>query len=187
MEDQSKFCTVPEAAEKFGVDRKTMYRWVKSGKIPSLVTPGGHHRILCSEIDSILEKNIFSKETPPRKKKILVVDDDEAVRKTMQNQLLRNNFIVETAKDGFQAGLKAGEMNPDLIVLDLMMEGIDGFEVCRTIKADRSLRHTKIIVLTGFGTPENREMALRQGADDFLNKRSPFKNILNRINALLTP
>ncbi len=77
------------------------------------------------------------------------------------------------------------EMKPALIILDLVMDGVDGFEVCRTIKAHSSLKHTKILILTGFDTPENRERAMREGADDYLGKGSALKEILNRVNSLL--
>lgn len=185
MVDRGKFCTVPEAAEKFGVDRRTMSRWISAGKIKALVTPGGHHRILRSEIDALLQQNGFLPIPPTKEKTILVVDDDESVRKTLKQRLIREKFVVETASDGFKAGLKAQDIKPDLIILDLMMQGIDGFEVCRTIKAHNSLKDTKILIMTGFDTPENRDRAIREGADDYLPKGTPFKSIFKHINTLL--
>lgn len=185
MKNENKFCTVPEAAKKFGVDRKTMYRWVTDGKINSIVTPGGHHRILCSEIDMLLEKNAFSKGTATRERSILVVDDDEAVRKTFQQKLTRENYSVETSSNGFEAGIKARDIKPDLIILDLMMEGGDGFDTCRVIKRDKLLKKSKILIITGYDTPENREKILQEGADDYMSKGVPFENILKRIHLLL--
>ena len=185
MEQRSKFYTVPEAADKFGVDRKTMYRWVTSGKIDSIVTPGGHHRILRSEIDTLLEMNGFSKSVHGKERVILVVDDDESVRETVTHRLVREGFAVETAADGFQAGMKARDMKPDLVILDLKMEGMDGFEVCRAIKTHESLTNTKVIIMTGFDTPENRERAEREGADHFVAKGGSLKGLVKTINDLL--
>ncbi len=185
MKNNSKFYTVPEAARKFGVDRRTMSGWVTSGKIKAIVTPGGHRRILRSTIDALLEQNGFSKAVPTETNRILIVDDDQSVLKTLKKILVRENFSVETESDGFQAGLKARDMNPDILILDLMMEGIDGFEVCRTIKADSYLKNTKILIMTGYDTPENREKALQEGADDFLSKSGSRKVLLEHINSLL--
>ena len=184
MKDKNEFISIPKAAEKCGVDRRTMWRWVKLKKIPSFVTVGGHHRILRSDIDALLEqsglKSAFSE-----KKSILVVDDDESVREILKERLTRKGYEVETAADGFSAGLKAREMTPDLMILDLIMEGMDGFEVCRTLKADSSLKDTRILIMTGFDTPENRERALREGADGYLPKGGSFETIFKHIDELL--
>ncbi|MCP3890506.1 MAG: response regulator, partial [Desulfobulbaceae bacterium] len=183
LANRKKFYTASEAAEEFGVDRRTISRWVTSGKIKAIITAGGHLRILRSEINALLDKNGFSK-CPPSARSILVVDDDESVRKTLSQRLARENFLVETASDGFNAGLKVRDTKPDLVILDLMMEGIDGFEVCRSIKSNDALKETKILIMTGYDTPENRERAIREGADDYLAKSGSFKNILKHINKL---
>lgn len=185
MSDRKKFYTASEAAEKFGVDRRTISRWVTSGKIKAVVTAGGHRRIPHKEVETLLDQNGFSEPTPSTPS-ILIVDDDRAVRRTMAQRLSREGFLVETAADGFKAGLKALEMHPDLIVLDLVMEGMDGFEVCRTIRANSAFNHTKIMILTGFGTPENRERAFRAGADDYHRKGGEPKDFLKAVKALLT-
>lgn len=185
MPDQNNFFSIPKAAEQCGVDRRTMWRWVKSGRVNSFVTPGGHHRILRSDIDSLLAKTGLPVTSPQDEKSILIVDDDESVRTTFQKRLIRKKFRVSTAADGFQAGLKVRDLKPDLIVLDLMMEGIDGFEVCRLIKEDPSLKDSKILVMTGFDTPENRKRALAEGADAYLPKSADFQTLLTHIQALL--
>ncbi len=162
-----------------------MWKWVKSEKIKAIVTPGGHHRIKRSEIDHLLAQNGFSKKTAMNNNTILVVDDDKTVRNTIKKYLVREKYTVVTAKDGFKAGMKVQKLKPDLVILDLMMEGIDGFEVCRTIKADQTLKDTRVLVMTGFDTPENRARALQEGADAYLPKGGDFKNLLKEIEALL--
>ena len=185
MVNRDKFYTASEAATKFGVDRRTISRWVASGKIKAVVTAGGHLRISRSEIDALLDKNGFPKYTPMQKT-ILIVDDEAPVRRTLKQRLIREGFTVETAPDGFNAGLKARDIKPKLIILDLIMDGIDGFEVCRTIKENNILKETKILIMTGFDTPENRERALREGADGYLPKGGSFKSILSCIHDLLS-
>lgn len=185
MAHENRFYTVPQAASQFGVSRSTMARWVATGKVKSVVTPGGHHRILRSEIHSLLTRNGFSDASARKTASILVVDDDRTVRNALKRRLTREGFAVKTAADGFTAGMKAREMNPDLIVLDLMMAGVDGFEVCRTIKADEALNQTKVLAMTGFDTPENRNRALKEGADGYLSKGSSFSELLRHIQVLL--
>lgn len=182
--NRKKYYTASETAKKFGVDRRTISRWLTSGKIKAMVTAGGHSRFLCAEVDALLDQNGFSKRAQPDKS-ILIVDDDPAVRKTMEKRLAREGFTVETAADGFKAGLKAKEMNPGLIILDLFMDGMDGFEVCRAIRSNSSFKNTKILILTGFDSPENRDRAIRAGADDYRRKGSEFNGILKSIKALL--
>jgi excisionase family DNA binding protein len=184
MADRTKFYTVSEAANHFGVDRRTISRWIKSGKIKAVVTPGGHHRILCQEIDHFLEQNGFLQKNVTGNT-ILVVDDDESVRETLKERLLREKLNVETASDGFKAGIKVRDVKPDLIILDLMMEGMDGFEVCRTIRGDSTLKKCKILLMTGFDTPENRDKAMREGVDEYSPKGVDFKILLEKISALL--
>jgi len=184
----SKYYTVPEAAKKFGVDRRTMSRWVADGKIQSIATPGGHHRIKRMEIERLLAQNGLKKQitiNTSQDKKILIVDDDDTFRKVLAQRLMRKKFNVKTASNGFQAGLRAKDFDPDLILLDIIMEGIDGFEVCQEIKADKTLVKSKIIIMSGFDTPGNREKSLQAGADLFLSKGKPFDEVLYNINKLL--
>lgn len=177
-----------KAAEICAITRWALWPYVKSGELKASRTPGGHYRVAKKDLNEF----ILHKEMKTRKEKgilaakILVVDDDESVRRILKEKLAREGFIVETAPDGFNAGLKTKEIKPTLIILDLMMNGIDGFEVCKTIKSNITLKRTKILIMTGFDTPENRERAKREGADGYLPKESSFKNILKCIHDLLS-
>jgi len=185
MSNPAKFYRASEAADRFGVDRRTINRWVKSGKIKAIVTPGGHSRIFSSELNDDIKKNIKFKPTSKAQTTILIVDDEASVRNTLKQKLTRRGYVVETASDGFKAGLKARDSKPDLIILDLMMSGIDGFEVCKTIKSNNLLKNTKILIMTGFDNSKNRERANREGADDYLVKGVDFSIVLKRIKDLL--
>ena len=185
MDQSNDYYSIPEAAKRFGVNRATMWKWVKSEKVKAIVTPGGHHRITHREIDRLLGQGRASTKAS-QGKTILVVDDDKIVRTTLKRYLVREKFRVETAPDGFVAGMKVQALKPDLVILDIMMAGMDGFEVCRTIKADDFLKNTRVIIMTGFDTPENRARALREGADAYLPKSGDFKQVINQIRDLLT-
>jgi excisionase family DNA binding protein len=185
MEVTKRFCSIPEAARICGVSRTTMWNWVKCGHIDAFVTPGGHHRLSREEIDRIVsERNTQSK--PVSVKTVLIVDDDPGFRKTLKERLSRAGYVAEIARDGFEAGLKVREIRPDLVVLDLFMPGMDGFEVCRKIKQNEELKKIKILAVTGYGTPEIAERILRLGADAYQPKSTEPKNLMRLIRNVLS-
>ena len=106
-------------------------------------------------------------------KQILVVDDDPAVRKLLEGYLADHGFRVLSAESGAGMTQKLAKHSVDLVILDLMMPNIDGFKVCQKIKSTRQTRHIKILVLTGYASPENIQKALECGADLCMAK--PFK------------
>jgi len=186
MTDLSKYYSIPQAAKVCGVDRTTMWNWVKAGNVEAFVTPGGHHRILHTTIDKLLLSKPLPVANSSPEKTILIVDDDPMVRDTFVKRLERAGFRVETASDGFQAGFKVFQVKPDLVVLDLFMNGVDGFEVCRTIKQNPELQSIIVLVMTGHDTPENKSRTLKEGADGYLPKTVSFKTVLKHINSYLS-
>ncbi|MEE4357908.1 MAG: response regulator [Desulfococcaceae bacterium] len=181
MNEPEKYYSIPEAAKICGVSRTSMWNWVKSGHIEAFVTPGGHHRILQKDIDRILKENKTSAAEP---KKILIVDDDPKFVKFLKIRLERYHLHVETTGDGFEAGMKILQLRPDLVVLDLFMPGIDGFDVCRKIRKNSELKNTRVLAVTGFDTPENRRQILETGADDYLSKSEDPAVLIQRIRYL---
>jgi len=185
MNDTRKYVSIPEAAKMCGVGRTTMWKWVKSGDMNAMVTPGGHHRILSEDIERFIQTHAMPIFDDTRRKTILIVDDDPAVRSFLKKRLTREGWHAETAADGFQAGVKLSTLRPDLVILDLVMPGMDGFEVCSLIKRDRSLNHTKILALTGHHTSENKGRIMAAGADDCLSKSDDNASLMSRILELL--
>jgi CheY-like chemotaxis protein len=179
--------TIPQAADFCFVTRMTMWRWVKSGLLKVSVTPGGHHRILNEDLESFLIQNEMSplaqKHFP--RNKILIVDDDPVVRKALDQLVSAHKYETQTAGDGLEAGVKVMQFKPDLIILDLVMPRMDGFEACKYLKRDPTIPHTKILVLTGYDTEENREQAVAAGADDFLAKPVEEGTLIRHIERLL--
>lgn len=107
-------------------------------------------------------------------KSVLIVDDDEKLIKMLGFLFMSKGFNVEKATDGQEAIDLLKNLKPDVIILDLMMPGIDGFEVCRIIKEDPFLKDTPIIVLSALSLSENREKLSALGAYDYFEK--PFKS-----------
>ncbi|MBT3190770.1 MAG: response regulator [Anaerolineae bacterium] len=106
------------------------------------------------------------------KKAILIVDDEYAGRQTLESVLEGEGYRLEMAENGYQALEKASTLKPDLILLDVMMPGMTGYEVCERIREDKSIAEIPIIILTALDDHKSMLMALKSGADDFLSK--PF-------------
>ncbi|MBW1775275.1 MAG: response regulator [Deltaproteobacteria bacterium] len=118
-------------------------------------------------------------------KKILIVDDDPQILDLLTKMLSNNNYQTEVASDGFEAGLKVVEFKPSLIILDLIMPGMDGFEVCRKIKEGPDTSYIKILAITGYDTKENREKIMNAGADGYLAKPVEKDVLLRHVEDLL--
>jgi len=113
---------------------------------------------------------------------ILVVDDDPEIVSFLKRGLTYEGYTVDTASDGAEALAKVREREPDLVVLDIMMPGIDGIEVSRRLRQGGEV---PIIMLTAKGTITDRVAGLDSGADDYLVKPFSFDELLARIRALL--
>ena len=104
------------------------------------------------------------------KKNILLVEDDKFLSEMYVNKLASSDFEVELASDGREAMAKAKEVKPDLILLDIVLPKMDGFEVLQELKQDDSLRGVPVIVLTNLGQKEEVEKGLKLGATDYIIK-----------------
>jgi len=103
---------------------------------------------------------------------VLIVDDNPRGRKTLQTLLLDQGYNLVFANDGPEALVKAAELRPDVILLDVMMPNMDGFEVCQRLRADPSLAEVPVIMVTALDDRDSRLQGLEAGADDFVSK--PF-------------
>ncbi|OXM88102.1 response regulator transcription factor [Paenibacillus rigui] len=113
---------------------------------------------------------------------ILVVDDEERIRRLLRMYLEKENFTIEEAEDGESALKMAMETDYDLILLDLMLPGIDGNEVCLRLRQSKS---TPIIMLTAKGEETNRVQGFEMGADDYVVKPFSPREVIYRVKAIL--
>ncbi len=181
------FYTAPEAAKICSVSRTTMWRWVKHGEIKGFRTPRGIHKIRKKDLESFIRKKMKHLQVDRlfQAKKILIVDDDKAIVEVLSQMLSFNGYQIEKAFDGFEAGVKITLFKPDLMILNLYMSGIDGFDVCRQIKSNPDTLHIKIMALTGFDTPENKNRIMKAGADGFLAKQVDKDELMQKIEDIL--
>lgn len=115
-------------------------------------------------------------------RRVLVVEDDATVREVVGTYLEAAGFIVEVATDGFAALDTIAERAPDLVVLDRMLPGIDGAEVCRRIRETEDI---PVILLTALGAPEDRVGGLEAGADDYVTKPFSPRELVLRVQAVM--
>jgi CheY-like chemotaxis protein len=116
---------------------------------------------------------------------ILVVEDNEPSRDVLSRRLERRGYRVLSAANGLQAVSVAHEAQPDLILMDLGLPGIDGFEATNRLKHDAATQHIPIIVLSAHAMTNDRDMALAAGCDDFDTKPVRFQQLLEKIESLL--
>jgi putative two-component system response regulator len=117
--------------------------------------------------------------------KILIVDDESAARSALNTLLRREGYEVRDVNDGPSALLECAKFRPDLILLDILMPGMNGFEVCRRIKTTPETRLTPVVLITGLSATEDRIEGINAGADDFLSKPIDFNELLARTRSLL--
>jgi DNA-binding response OmpR family regulator len=118
----------------------------------------------------------------PETGRILVVDDDPTVAEVVARYLIRDGHQVDCVADGPTALMKAAEIEPDLVVLDLMLPGIDGLEVCRRL---RERRPVPIVMLTALGEETDRLIGLETGADDYVTKPFSPRELALRVRSVL--
>ena len=119
------------------------------------------------------------------KEHILVIEDEPDIAELIEFNLKNNNYRTSIANDGETGLERARENNPDLILLDLMLPGIHGVDICHILKSDSITKDTAVIMLTALGQEDNIVKGLEAGADDYITKPFSLKVLLARIEAVL--
>jgi len=117
--------------------------------------------------------------------RLLIVDDVAPNARLLEARLAAEYYVVATAQSGPEALLLAASWRPDTILLKVVMPGMDGFEVCRRLKADSATSHVPVVMVTALGEPAERMRGLDAGADDFLTKPVEFDTLLARVRGLV--
>jgi chemosensory pili system protein ChpA (sensor histidine kinase/response regulator) len=115
----------------------------------------------------------------------MVVDDSITMRKVTSRVLESHNFAVMTAKDGVDATEQMRDRIPDLLLLDIEMPRMDGYEVAEYVRADSRLRHIPIVMITSRSGQKHRERATRAGANAYLTKPYKESELVSQVNQLL--
>jgi excisionase family DNA binding protein len=183
----TKMMSTIDIGKLIGVHPGTVVRWIEKNGLKSYKTVGGHNRV---RFDDLLEY-VREHDLPfPRdllqveKTKVLIVDNDESVLNVLAESLSRSEdeFTVETATDGFQAGQIMERLHPDVVVLDIFLPGLDGFQVCKMMKDGHP--DIRIIAITGHGDPDVKKMILKAGADEYIEKPFNLEELAERVGEL---
>jgi len=119
--------------------------------------------------------------------RILIADDEANIVVSLEYMMRREGFEVSVARDGTQALEAIRREQPDLVLLDAMMPGMSGFDVCQAVRANDALRHTKILMVTAKGRDTDQARGLGVGADAYLTKPFSTKQLLSTVRELLGP
>jgi DNA-binding response OmpR family regulator len=122
-----------------------------------------------------------------RRKRVLVVDDEPNIVLSLEFLMKKAGFEVEVARNGREALAALDREPPDLLLLDVMMPEIDGFEVCERIRSRPEWQATKIVMLTARGRESERERGLALGADAYVTKPFSTRELVEKVKAMLDP
>lgn len=191
MAEKKRPYTTGEIASLCHVTINAVKKWIASGKLKAYRTPGGHYRVDSDDFETFIsDYRLHIKEElfPPEKKKILIIDDEPHVVEYLKGALEASedgsNYNIETAGDGYEALIKVGDFNPDLLVLDIRMPRINGFEVCQRLRQDKKWSALKILAITAFGK-EDMDKIVEFGADICLSKPVDLKQFRENVEKLL--
>ena len=180
--------TTGEVARICKVSQQTVIRCFDSGKLRGFRVPGSRfRRIPRDSLVSFMKDNrIPLDKLESGKKRVLVVDDDEAIVEMFTELLERDGrFQVRTASTGYEAGIITEQFRPDILLLDFKLPDINGNAVCRTVRANPSYEHMRIIVISGVADPDEVEELRAGGADDFIRKPFDINAVIARMLELL--
>lgn len=167
------YLTPKEVARILMVSVAAVRHWAEKGELRARMTPGGHRRYIREDVERFAQKRNLQLHRPEQEAmRILVVDDDRQFAGCLGTLLKKFEGQVEvaTAFDGFEAGLKLNEFHPDVVLLDIMMDGINGIEVCRKIKSHSSGEKIRVIAMTGYPSDENVGGMMEAGAEVCMQK-----------------
>lgn len=164
-----------QTAKILGVTPATLRGWTNRGRLRAETTEGGHRRYPVNDVLRLAKRNGVELRLPEDLSlRVLVVDDDEQFSQFITEVLedMSEVSAVSVAHSGYVAGNMIPRFKPDVVLLDLKMPGLDGFEVCRLIKEDLETRFIRVIAMSGYCNEDNRQRIVQAGAETCLAK--PF-------------
>ena len=176
-------------ARMLHVDPGSIANWIDQNLLKAHRTPGGHRRVATDDLVTFLRKHKMpipsELESVPRR--VVIVDDEPAITRLIAwaiKAALPECEVVE-AHDGFRAGTIVATLKPNVVILDLRMPGMDGYEVCRLIKTQESTRQADVLAMTAYPSPENVQRIIDCGARACLAKPLNMEALLTEVRASL--
>lgn len=181
---RDQYLTPTEVADRLLVAPVTVRLWANRGLLPSETTPGGHRRFRVRDVEEfIARRRQLQEKSASAPRSVLLIDDDTQYTRYLQTLLATRapQAQVDTAPDGFTAGIKCEALRPDIVTLDLQMPDMNGLEVCRLLRDMFGKDKLRIVVLSGFLSEENTAMALDAGANACVSKSAPPEKLLREL------
>jgi excisionase family DNA binding protein len=175
--------TLGQAAKYLGVAQSTIRKWSDLGRVPAFYTPGGHRRYRRTDLDAFLERSGPGK--PARGPMVLVVDDDAQVRELVRINLEMEGYAVREAANA-EEGLAALEEDaPDLILLDVMMPQVDGWEMLRRVQERHGIGSIPVVMFSGKLDQAARTEAAERGAQGFIGKPFDLRSLIEQTKQIV--
>ena len=178
------FLKPKEVAALLQVEPGTVRLWTQDGRLRATTTPGGHRRFSYQDVEQFArEHNIALPTRAGDSLRVLVVDDDKRVARTIKKMLLSadDGIQIELAHDGFVAGQTVEKFEPHVIIMDLVMPGVDGFELCKLLKNNPETLDVRVIAITGNPDPAIAKKIVRLGAEICLPKPVKMNELISAV------
>lgn len=172
-------------AELLHVDPGSVANWIDQNILRAYRTPGGHRRVQVGDLLDFLRQHKMP--IPPelnrQPHRVLIVDDEPSITQLVANTIKTSYPEVEAleANDGFLAGTLLAMFKPNVVILDLRMPGMDGFEVCRLIKSQEQTKDVDVLAMTAFPSPDSEKGILACGARICLSKPLDMEVLLKEL------
>jgi excisionase family DNA binding protein len=183
--DGADWLTLGQAAKYLGVAQSTIRKWSDQGRLPAFYTPGGHRRYRRRDLDAFVSGSANS--SGPRGRGtplVLIVDDDPRIREFVRVNLEMDGYVVREAGSADEGLAALEEQPPDLILLDVMMPGVDGWEMLRRMQERHGMGSIPVIMFSG-QVESTDDDAQARGAQGFLGKPFNPQDLIARTKELL--
>jgi excisionase family DNA binding protein len=178
---ESDWLTLGQAAKFLGVAQSTLRKWSDVGRVPAFYTPGGHRRFKRGDLDAFLERSGPGK--PARGPLVLVVDDDPQVREVVRINLELEGYAVREAANGEEGLAALEEEAPDLILLDVMMPQVDGWEMLRRVQERHGVGSIPVVMFSG--QLDVGSEAAERGAQGFVGKPFDLRALIEQTKQIV--
>lgn len=176
--------TLGQAAKYLGVAQSTIRKWSDQGRVPAFYTPGGHRRYRRGDLDAFLSRSGPGGGVQQRPL-VLIVDDDPRVREYVRVNLEMEGYGVREAGDADEGLAVLEEVSPDLILLDVMMPEVDGWEMLRRVQERHGVGAIPVVMFSGKIDEQNAAEATTRGAQGFLGKPFDPQQLIEHAKQLL--
>jgi excisionase family DNA binding protein len=176
--------TLGQAAKYLGVAQSTIRKWSDQGRVPAFYTPGGHRRYRRSDLDQFLDRS-----GPGARERqgplILLVDDDNRVRELVRVNLEFEGYTVREAASAEEGLAAVEDVPPDLILLDVMMPGVDGWEMLRRVQERHGAGAIPVVMFSGQVGEESLAEATARGARGFVGKPFDLQQLIDQTKQIV--